>query len=62
MTIAYAGAPLKEPVWVDLMSGRVYAFPKERIKVSGGEVVFSGVPVYDSPCLIAEKAILRLQP
>ena len=61
VTLAYAGLPLKEPVWVDLMSGRVHAFPKDRIKVSCDEVVFLDVPIYDSPCLITEKSMLRLQ-
>ena len=61
VTLAYAGTPLKEPVWVDLMSGRVYAFPKEKIKVSCDEVVFADVPTYDSPCLLTDKSVLKLQ-
>ena len=61
VTLAYAGTPLKEPVWVDLMSGRVYAFPKEKIKVSCDEVVFADVPTYDSPCLLTDKSMLKLQ-
>ena len=61
VTLAYAGTPLKEPVWVDLMSGRVYAFPKKKIKVSCDEVVFVDVPTYDSPCLLTDKSVLKLQ-
>ena len=61
VTLAYAGMPLKEPVWVDLMSGRVYAFPKKKIKVSCDEVVFVDVPTYDSPCLLTDKSVLKLQ-
>ena len=61
VTLAYAGTPLKEPVWVDLMSGRVYAFPKEKIKGSCDEVVFADVPTYDSPCLLTDKSVLKLQ-
>ena len=41
----------EDPVWVDLMSGAVYAFPK------GRELV----PVCDSPCLLAERAALEIE-
>ena len=57
----YTGAPLKEPVWVDLLTGRVYAFPPAKQVCTAGVVRFLDVPVYDSPCLLAEKSALQLQ-
>ena len=57
----YTGAPLKDPVWVDLFTGRVYAFPKRDMLVAAKSVRFVNVPVYDSPCLITEKSALHLQ-
>ena len=52
------GAPLGEPVWVDLFTGRVYAFPKKDQLVAGDSVRFVNVPVYDSPCVLTERSAL----
>ena len=41
----------KDPVWVDLGSGAVYAFPKDA----------KTVPMCDSPCLLAERAAIDLK-
>ncbi|MBQ6339416.1 MAG: hypothetical protein IJI36_09740 [Kiritimatiellae bacterium] len=56
--IRWPGAPLEEPVWVDLLTGDVRAFPKTRMKVCADGLVFTDVPVYDSPCLITERRAL----
>ena len=56
----YVGAPLKDPVWVDLLTGDVYAYPKDRQIVSAGRVRLLDVPVYDSPCLLTERSALEL--
>ena len=55
------GAPLAEPVWVDLLTGRVYELPKAKQIVTHGVVRFVDVPVYDSPCLITERRALDLE-
>lgn len=54
----YTGARLKDPVWVDLLTGRVYAYPQAKQIVTKGGVRFLDVPVYDSPCLITERSAL----
>jgi hypothetical protein len=41
--------------------GRVYAFPKEEMLVHSAGVTFVNVPVYDSPCVLTERAALKLQ-
>ena len=51
------GAPLEGPVWVDLLTGRVYAFPKQDMLIHSGGVTFVNVPVYDSPCLLTERRV-----
>ena len=56
--VTLAGCTIKEPVWVDLVSGRIYAFPAERVAREGAAVVFKDVPVYDAPALLAEKALV----
>ena len=58
--LEWTGEPLKDPVWVDLFTGAVYAFPaKQQIRHSRG-VSFVRVPVYDSPCVLTERAALDM--
>ena len=52
------GSPLDDPVWVDLLAGRVFEFPRERQVAHSGGVALLLVPVYDSPCLITERGFL----
>ena len=49
---------LKEPVWVDTITGGIYELPMERMIVEGEKLVFKDVPVYDAPTLIADKSLL----
>ena len=58
----WPGSPLKEPVWVDLLTGEVRAFSRDRMVSCADGVVFTGVPVYDSPCLITERAAIATDP
>jgi len=61
MVFRYSDGALKDPVWVDLLTGRVYAFPKAKQLRSGEGVRFIDVPVYDSPCLLTERSAIPLQ-
>ena len=54
------GRPMKDPVWVDLLTGRIYAYPKGNMREADGETFYIDVPVYDSPCLLTERAALEL--
>ncbi|MEO0531122.1 MAG: hypothetical protein AAF266_11205 [Planctomycetota bacterium] len=45
-----------EPVWIDLLTGKVFAVDGDSWKRKGRETVFQKVPVYDSPILVAELA------
>lgn len=54
------GLAIKEPVWVDLVSGRVYEIPADRITSAGEATMFKNIPLYDAPVLIAEKATIPL--
>ena len=60
MVIEYRGAPLEEPVWIDLLTGCVYEFPKNRMLTHSAGVTFVEVPVYDSPVVLTERAAVRL--
>jgi len=58
MVFDWSGAPLRDPVWVDLLTGRVYAFAAEDQLVHSAGVTFVNVPVYDSPCVLTERDAL----
>lgn len=49
---------LRDPVWVDLFTGRIYAFPKDRVRIADGETFYIDVPVYDSPCILTERNLV----
>ncbi len=56
----FPGPALVDPVWVDLLTGRVYELPKDRMLVHSAGVTFVDVPVYDSPVVLTERAALLL--
>ena len=56
--IEHPGEPLENPVWVDLMTGRFWDFPKECVLRRTGGTTYMDVPVYDSPCILADRAAL----
>jgi len=50
------GLQFDEPVWVDLLSGAVFALTPEQWTSEGKSTTFGGLAVYDSPIVIAERA------
>lgn len=48
------------PVWVELLTGHIYEIPKTDWSKSGSSYTFKQIPLYDSPVLIADKSILKL--
>jgi hypothetical protein len=55
----WPGTPFADPVWVDLLTGEVRSFPRDRMVSCADGVVFTDVPVYDSPCLLTERAAVE---
>ena len=55
-----SGETLRDPVFVDLLTGAVYSFPKANVIPSKTYTRFIDVPVYDSPCLLAERSALEV--
>ena len=51
----------KEPVWIDLVTGAIYRLP-ERMVIGDHRgrrsTLFEGVPYYDSPAVITERALV----
>jgi hypothetical protein len=59
--VALPFSDLIEPVYVDLKSGRVYEISAGSWVRRGGTAELRGLPVYDSPVLIASRADLRFR-
>lgn len=55
-TITVENGSFTNPVYVDLISGKVFEIPKGNWKKMGKQYVFSGIPVPDYPVLVAEKS------
>lgn len=55
--VTLRGVTFKEPVWVDVISGAIYAIPPEKVTKDGDAVTFE-VPIYDAPGIITEKALV----
>jgi hypothetical protein len=53
---------LKAPVWVDLVTGNIYAIGPEQMAVEGETVVFKDVPVYDGPGVLTDRSLLDFVP
>ncbi len=52
--VTFRGGKFTQPVLVDLRTGRVYRVPEARWSQTAQGATFSGLPLYDSPVLIAE--------
>ena len=59
--IEWSGAAFKEPVWVDLFTGAVYEVPARHQIAHSCGISFVSIPVYDSPCILTERAALLIQ-
>ena len=51
---------IREPAVCELISGRVFAFPEERILRLPGRMLFKDVPLIDSPLAVAEKSCIPM--
>ena len=62
ITVAIKSADIKEPVWVDLLTGSISEVPRENVLASASGTVYVDVPCYDSPALLTERRALRFNP
>ena len=52
---------IAEPVWVDLLTGRVYEIPQKNVLVHSSGVTYLDLPVYDSPCVLADRRLVKVR-
>lgn len=60
VNISIKGANFKDPVYVDMITGKVYEIDKATLKNKGNDVQLMKLPVWDSPVMIAERAQVDL--
>ena len=60
--IEHPGEPMKDPVWIDLLSGKIWEFPKANVLKRAGGTTYTNVPSYDSPCILTERTALDINP
>ena len=58
----FAAGKFTDPVYVDLRTGEVYDILSSSWSRSGTHYRFTGIPVYDSPVLIADRSTIPVQP
>ena len=58
--VALTGVTFESPVWVDLRTGEVREIGRGSWEKTEGGCKLVGVPLYDSPVLIAEKGVVAV--
>jgi hypothetical protein len=61
LDLAFEGGAFKDPVYADLLKGEVLEIPRGSWTQEGNRAAFKGVPVYDSPVVIAERGLIPLK-
>ena len=60
VTLTIAKGDFDDPVWVEMMTGKVYQIPKSSWTKSGSQYTFRNVPVADAPVLVADRSAIVL--
>lgn len=56
--IEWSGPALRDPVWIDLITGWVYELPASRQLEHSCGIDLVEIPVYDSPCVLTERSAI----
>jgi hypothetical protein len=60
--VAIPQGRFQAPVWVDVLTGGIYAIPAESMSVNGTTYTFHAIPIYDAPVEITDKSLLKFVP
>ncbi|RUT67968.1 hypothetical protein D0817_23430 [Flavobacterium cupreum] len=58
---SFSNANFENPVYVDILSGKVYTIPNDKWSKSGNTFTFKDILIYDSPILIIDKSLLKIK-
>ena len=59
--LSVPGVAFKEPVWMDMITGRVYEIDAKDVETKDGATIFKRLPIWDSPILLAERGQVELK-
>ena len=59
--LSVPGVSFKDPVWMDMVTGRVFEIDPKDVETQGGTTAFRRLPVWDSPVLLAERGNVELK-
>lgn len=59
LDFSFINGNFSEPVFVDVITGKVYDIPKSNWSKEGNIFNFKKIPVYDGPILIADKSLIQ---
>jgi hypothetical protein len=52
---------LEDLLWVEMITGRAFEIPAEKLSYEDGKTVISDLPMWDSPVLVAERLAVPLR-
>ena len=58
--LSVPGVAFRDPVWMDMVTGRVFEIDAKDIETQNGTTVFKRLPLWDSPVLLAERGQVEL--
>lgn len=58
---SFSNAAIDNPVYVDILTGKVHDIPANKWSRNGSVVTFKEIPIYDSPILIMDKSLLTIK-
>ncbi len=58
----FVNAYFKDPVYVDLITGKVYELDDSQWSKVNSKYTFKDIPIYDAPILIADKSLISIDP
>jgi hypothetical protein len=61
VNLTIKGIKFQDPVYVEMISGKVYEIDKATVKNRGADVEFKELPVWDSPIMIAERSLVNMK-
>ncbi|WP_291123480.1 beta-galactosidase [Flavobacterium sp. UBA6046] len=60
ITFSFTNTNIENPVYVDLLTGKVYEIPTKQWSKKESTFTFKNIPIYDSPILITDKSLIKL--
>jgi Beta-galactosidase len=57
--LSFSNAKIENPVYVDLLTGKVFEIPANQWSIKENVTTFKNIPIYDSPILIADKSLIQ---